>query len=132
MIKLLELNRKTFNYYREELNGNKNDSYSVAKRKMTRNMMLAQKQPKIELKKGEKYCYGSLHFLVVNNNVVWIKNRCSKPTGWILDKSEYVELNEKLRIDGKSKNDLRKKDIKYFFKTNKSKLKRKLKTVFNK
>ena len=132
MVKLLELTPKTFKYYREKLNGNEKDDYSVAKRKMTRNMMLAQKQPEIELKKGDKYCYGSLHFLVVDNRVVWIKNRCSKPTGWILDKSEYVELNEKLRIDGKSKNDLRKKDIKYFFKTNKSKLKRKLKTVFNK
>lgn len=132
MVKLLELTPKTFKYYREELNGNSNDSYDLAKRKMTRNMILAQRQPEIELKKGEKYCYGSLHFLVVDNRVVWIKNRCSKPTGWILDKNDYIELNEMLWIDGKNKNDLRRKDIKYFFKTNKSKLKYKLKTAFNK
>ena len=152
-MKLLELTPASFKYYREQLNNNENDSYDTAKRKMTRNMMLAELAPQeIKTKEYSKmrrnmmlaelvpqechsckmFMFGSLHFLVNDELVVKIMNRKRIPDSWKLNKSEYVRLNKELRIEGKGKTDLHKKDIGYFFKRNKSKLQHKLKKLLNK
>lgn len=122
-MKLLTMTKKVYNYYRENVKGNENSSYSLIQRKLTRNMLLAHKLDS-NGHTGEYFCYGRLHFIVVDSKVVWIKNGLKTPYEWQLDKREYLRLSEELSIDdADTYSEKVKKDIKYFVKRKVNKVK---------
>jgi hypothetical protein len=96
-MKLLKLKRKVEEYYRNNVKGNKDISYDQIRRKMTRNMLLAKKEDSTDYP-CQLYKYGSLWFLVKDDKVVWMRNKCYVPEDWILDKEKYNRLNEELGI----------------------------------
>lgn len=130
-MKLLNMTKHVYDYYRENVRGNENTSYSQIQRKLTRNMLLAYKEDNTGYDDGRQlYKYGSLWMLVVDNKVVWIRNKSYDPTlkdKWKLDKKRYVEISKELGIeDADTYGDKVKKDIKYFVKRKVNKMKRAL------
>jgi hypothetical protein len=126
-IKILKFKGNTFTYYQTHVKGNEKVTYDQARRKMTRNMMLAYKTDS-EGYPGQMYQYGSLWFVVnTKNQIVWIKNYCFLPEGWKVNKIKYLKLNKQLHIEEDvTLLDLVKKDVRYnakrMFKCGKRKL----------
>lgn len=101
---LLTLNANSLDYYRRFVNGNIDIPEDQAKRKMTRNMLLAFPYKKdSDVKKHPRvwYTYGSLRFIVKNNEVTWIVNHKPVFKAWSKDWDEYNRLNKDLGIDKK-------------------------------
>jgi hypothetical protein len=103
-LELLNLTNKAFRYYSKRVKGNEDITYDLARRKLTRNVMLAAEIPprdQSDLEKGNKlYHYGNLHILVKGDWVINIKNHrnTNSYTGWELDRFKYVELTIALGI----------------------------------
>jgi hypothetical protein len=97
-VQLLELSKGAYKYYKNNVKGNENITYDMARRKLTRNVLLAKKvEPELNGKK--LYIYGCLHILVVNNKIVWIKNHPGKSTSRFKKNMElYNRLNQELGI----------------------------------
>lgn len=131
-MELLKFKFKVFEYYKENVTGNNEVDYLEARKKMTRNMLLAYKEDSSE-HSAQLYKYGSLWFLVDNNKIVWMRNRCSIPQDWTLDKQRYVELSKELGI-GEYENvaELHIKQTKGKLKYWKNKLRYKVSGVFQK
>ncbi|AKO91978.1 hypothetical protein BEH_07620 [Priestia filamentosa] len=96
-MELLRFSKKAFRYYSFEIKGNEGVSYLEARKKMTRNMLLAYKST-AEGYEGDLYKYGCLWFLVKNNRIVWMRNKSYFPLGWKKDHERYEQLNEELGI----------------------------------
>ncbi|WJV20785.1 hypothetical protein QU593_10245 [Rossellomorea marisflavi] len=98
--KLLKFKKGLYEFYKEEVSGNKNISLDLARKKMTRNMLLSEKANS-ENHRGQKYKYGSLHFIVNQGGVItWMNNSCFPPRKWSIDKDKYKQLNKELLIKG--------------------------------
>lgn len=103
-IELLTLSENSLDYYRKRVKGNKDISEEQARRKMTRNMILAfQYKKDNETKKYPRawFTYGCLRFIVKNSEVTWIVNHQPVFKVWKKDWEKYAELNKKFRIDEK-------------------------------
>lgn len=103
-IKLLTLSENSLNYYRKNVKGNENIPEEQARRKMTRNMMLAfQYKKDSEKKKYPRvwHTYGCLRFIVKNNEVISILNHQPVYKVWEKDWDRYVGLNKEFEIDEK-------------------------------
>lgn len=96
-MEILGFRDDVFQYYKKRINDNENISLLEAELKMTRNKELAHKADSTGYS-GQMYQYGSLWFVVKNNRIVWMRNRCHVPKGWKLDKKEYIRLNKELGI----------------------------------
>lgn len=96
-MKLFKLGGNVFNTYRTTVKGNENISKPQARRKLTRNIMLAVKRYN-KIEGLDYYMYGCLHMIVKGDTIVWIKNRCSVPPMWFKDIDKYNELNVLLGI----------------------------------
>jgi hypothetical protein len=103
-VELLEITEKAFRYYRKKVRGNQDITYDQARKKLTRNVLLAKKLPprsEEDVQKGNVlYHYGNLHLLVKDGWVIHIKNhrQGNEYTGWELDRFKYVDLSRKLQI----------------------------------
>lgn len=103
-MKLLELTPSVFRDYRSTVKGNEDITYDAARKKITRNVMLAKKlEPRNQedIDKGNiLYQYGNLEILVKNETVIHIKNHKGKNvySGWELDRFKYVDLSRELNI----------------------------------
>lgn len=97
VIKLLNLTDKVFNTYVNTVKGRNNTSFKEVRKILTRNMLLAHKADS-EGYRGQMYQYGRLWFVVIGDKVVWLKNHCHKPKGWVKDNELYNLLNKELGI----------------------------------
>ncbi|PLR99523.1 hypothetical protein [Bacillus sp. T33-2] len=103
-MKLLKVTDDVFQYYKENVRGNKDITLDQARRKLTRNVMLAKKVvPKDDIQRiiGTKiYHYGNLHITVRWNKVIHIVNHRSGKHygGWKLDRRKYEQLTKELGI----------------------------------
>lgn len=103
-IDFLTFNESTLNYYRKSIRGNEDISEDQARRKMTRNMMLA--YPYRQESRAKKhprtfYTYGSLRFIVRDNIVISLINHQKVFKVWKKDWDKYNELNIRFEIDEK-------------------------------
>jgi hypothetical protein len=101
-IKLLELTPRVFHEYRNATANNQNITYEMARKKLTRNMLLAYEEydPYNENEgNGTMYKYGYCQFIVKNRTVIWMKSFGKYPKGWSKDYDKYVELNRILGIN---------------------------------
>jgi hypothetical protein len=94
--KPLRLGRDVYQYYRDNVKGNKNISKEQARLKLTRNVMLAEEGKH----KGNRkmYMYGNLWMLVVKDKIVWIKNLKAKNNSFSKDLERYNQINKELGI----------------------------------
>lgn len=100
-IKLLELTPRVFETYRKLTANNADITYDMARRKFTRNVLLAHEEynPFNENEdNGTMYKYGYSQMIVRNRTVVWFKPHGTYPKGWRKDEYKLKELNEILGI----------------------------------
>ncbi|MED3792448.1 hypothetical protein P4571_08325 [Niallia alba] len=122
-MKILQISKNVFDYYRNNVKGNENTSSEQIQRKLTRNMLLAHKVDSTGYH-GQMYQYGCLWFVVnKRGKVTWIKNGCFPPTNWKLDTKRYIELNRDLGI----KDDITYVELKW--KSFKINIKKRIKTL---
>lgn len=96
-MELLKFKRGLFDIYKKTVKGNEKISYLEARKKVTRNMLLAKK---VELEGNRVlYQYGSLHFVVHDHRIIWIRNYQPVPNDWVLNKVDYIRLTKYLEID---------------------------------
>lgn len=100
-MKLLKLSQDMYEVYRKTVKGNEHTSLDQARRKLTRNVLLA-KEVSSWLQKliGKSiYLYGNLHIAVQFGKVVALENHYGNANGdWKLDKKEYIRLSKELGI----------------------------------
>lgn len=97
-MKLLQMGKGIFKYYRENVKGNENTPYKIAQRKLTRNAKMA---VKVKISDSKTlYLYGELHILVDGNKITKIINHKGDNANWFWkDLNLYNELNHKLGIN---------------------------------
>lgn len=93
----LRFSRKAYDKYMRTVKDNDGISKEQAELKMTRNMMLAVANERS--KTSTHYKYGGLHFIVSNNQIVWIQNHCAVEKGWKRNNRLYIKLNKELGIE---------------------------------
>jgi hypothetical protein len=101
-IKLLELTPRVFHEYRNATANNQNITYEMARKKLTRNILLAHEEynPYNENDdNGIMYKYGYMQMIVKNRTVIWMKPSGKYPRGWMKDVDKYDELNKMLGIE---------------------------------
>lgn len=104
-IEILELGEGVYDYYRNQVKGNKDTTFDQTRRKLTRNMNVAIMDMDNSGLYGldtTLYHYGNLDMLVVGNTVVWLKNHKGSiqyPSfGKQMNKKLYEQLTEELSI----------------------------------
>jgi hypothetical protein len=103
-VELIELTSKVFKYYKTRVDGNKRITYDQARRKLSRNLEMAQRvEPRNEedVQKGNvMWQYGNLHMVTRNGYIVHIRNykNTNAYSDWKFDPYKYVELSEKYGI----------------------------------
>jgi hypothetical protein len=103
-LKLVTISDKAFRYYKKRVKGNKDITYDLACRKLTRNIILADRVPARTdeeiAKRNEVYLYGNLFILKRGNHVIhlWNHKNTNAYTGWELDRVKYYELSKELGI----------------------------------
>lgn len=96
-MRLLKFKNGLYEKYKKTVKGNDKITYKDACRKMTRNMLLAKK---VELEANRvMYQYGSLHFIVHDDRIIWIRNYQQIDPTWRLIKADYIRLTKYLEID---------------------------------
>lgn len=94
-MKLYKVSVKAAEYYRQNVKGNKDTNHDTIRRKLTRNIMLADRYPSVN-KNTRLYRYGNLLILTKGDKVIWLHN--VKTYDFKVDKKKYRELNELLGI----------------------------------
>lgn len=103
-MELLNITNKAFRYYKHRVKGNKEITHDLARRKLTRNVIMAKEIPprnEEDVKKGNTlYHYGNLHILVKDGWIIDLKNHYNENcyTGWEMDEFKYVDLTRELGI----------------------------------
>lgn len=99
-IPLLEISKGVFHHYKRSVKGNSNTPFIEVQKKLTRNVLLAERIINHDERTSDKkklYQYGNLSILVIDNTVVWIKNEPSKKK-FKKDENYYRYLNTVLGI----------------------------------
>lgn len=92
-MKIYQLGKGVYQYYKSNVKGNEDTPYELAQRKLTRNIALAAKVNE------EYYMYGNLHIVLNGNTIVKIMNY-REPINWFYkNKKQYYRLNKILMID---------------------------------
>lgn len=102
VMKILTLNRSSFEYYTRKVKGNSEISLDQAARKMTRNKNLSfiyRKDSPEKLNPRTWHAYGALRFMVQNDEVKWMENNCKMFPMWFNDWDEYLRLSKELEIE---------------------------------
>lgn len=101
-MELYSLAKGAYYYYRSSCKGNSEITYDMARKKLTRNILLARFIPprneQEESDGKEMYFYGNLQILVKNDEIVYIMNSDQKCPGWTKNVELYNELNRILGI----------------------------------
>lgn len=103
-VEFLTFNESTLNYYRKKVKGNEDISDDQARRKMTRNMLLAypyKRESSVKKHPRTWYSYGSLRFIVKDNKVTSLINHQRVFKAWVKDWDKYKELNARFDIEEK-------------------------------
>jgi len=99
---ILSLTKKAYDYYIDNVKNNKNTSYEVARKKLTRNVQMAEKLDQTFYQKllgSQIYRYGNLYLTVKRGAIVKILNIKGKTIpGWKKDNNLYEELNKSFSI----------------------------------
>lgn len=104
-MKLLKLSDNAYNYYRENVKGNKNIAMDQARRKLTRNVLMAKEvkiRNRLDRLLGKRlYHYGNMDIIVQFDRVIHIKNiKGGKRKGnWKRDEEKYIQLTKELGIE---------------------------------
>lgn len=104
-IKLLKVNKKLIDKYRDVVKGNKEKPDDQVVKRLTRNVIMANEvnhSNKFKRWIGVKvYHYGNLHITLIGNRVIEIVNHPGGHhyKGWRKDEKLYNKLNEKLGIN---------------------------------
>lgn len=126
----LALSKGIYHQYTATVNGNENTSHHQAVLKFKRSIQLAHQNERPD--GSIHYKYGSLHFIVANGIVVWMRNNCKPEPGWKRDDHLYVKLSEELGIeDALTLCGLKSRSIKCNLKYNLTKLKWKIRLQLN-
>lgn len=103
-MKLITISDKAFRYYKRKVRGNKDITYDLACKKLTRNIILAKKVPARNeeeiAKRNELFLYGNLFILKRGNMVIhlWNHKNTNAYEDWELDQAKYDELSKELGI----------------------------------
>lgn len=103
-VEVLTMSDSSYKYYTSKVKGNAKTSRNMASLKLTRNRELAlcyKRDNSAKKNPRAWYGYGSLRFMVQDNEVKWIENDCANFPMWYLDWDKYVKLSEELGIDEK-------------------------------
>lgn len=101
MIKVYDLTAEAYETYRQTVKGNKETSYDLARKKLTRNIKLGAKKKGVLnfLKLQQEYVYVNLKILVKSGSIVKIENHTTDTVeGWKCNKKEYERLSKELGI----------------------------------
>lgn len=94
-MKLYKVSVKAAEYYRQNVKGNSNTDLDTIRKKLTRNIMLADRYPNIN-RNTRLYRYGNLLILTKRDKAIWLHN--VKTYDFEVDRGKYKELNELLGI----------------------------------
>lgn len=98
--KLYSLGGNVLNNYRKYVKGNDSISKRLARRKLTRNILLSLKlSDNTDGRSTNLYAYGNLLIFVRGDKITRIKNRKVDSRWFFKDKNKYNELNEKFEIN---------------------------------
>lgn len=99
-MELLKLSESAFEYYKKNVKGNENITLDMARRKLTRNTLLAAKTSTLadKLKLQQEYVYGCLRIVVRFGTIVKLENHVPQVPGWKVNKKEYIRLSKILGI----------------------------------
>lgn len=99
MTKLFSITDNVYSAYKKGVRGNSDTTYDMARRKLTRNILMADDITPKRFSSGYKvYQYGQLRMYVSGGQIHWLKNNCLTGKKFIKDKQLYDELNIKLGI----------------------------------
>lgn len=101
MIKLYDLKAEAYEEYRTQVKGNENTPYDLARKKLTRNVLLGVKKKGVlnTLTLKQEYIYGNLKIVMRFGTIVKIENHTTDVVkGWKLNKKEYERLSKELGI----------------------------------
>jgi hypothetical protein len=103
-LKLVTISDTAFQYYKRKVRNNKDITYDLSRRKLTRNILLAKKIParnEEEIQKGnELYIYGNLYILKRGNRVIhlWNHKNTNAIADWEVDEAKRADLSRELGI----------------------------------
>ena len=101
MIRLLNLKESAFDYYRNNVKGNVNITFDQARRKLTRNVLLAVERTNLKnlLKCKQVYIYGNMRIIVRFGTIVEIENYITDVVpNWTKDEEKYEQITKELGI----------------------------------
>lgn len=101
MIKVYDLTAEAYEEYRTQVKGNSETSYELARKKLTRNVLLGVKKKGVlnTLTLKQEYIYGNLKIVMRFGTIVKIENHTADTvSGWKLNKKEYERLSKLLDI----------------------------------
>lgn len=101
-MKLFNLKKSAYEYYRLNTRDNENTSFELAQKKLTRNIHLAAKKESVSntLKLQQEYIYGNMKIIVRFGAIVEIDNNPKHAIdGWYLNRKKYIKLSKELGID---------------------------------
>lgn len=100
--KVLGLSKKAYNYYIENVKGNKSTSYELAAKKLSRNLKMSKPVDQTffqRLIRTQTFRYGNLFITVKSGTIVKILNHKGKTLpGWKKYASVYKKWNKRFEI----------------------------------
>lgn len=116
-MRLLNLKESAFNQYREQVKGNTNISFDQARRKLTRNILLAAERKRLKnfIRCQQEWIYGNLKIIVRFGTIIEIENHIKDIVpGWTLDQQKYERISKELGIyENKFKQNVKKRKYIY-------------------
>ncbi|KON87456.1 hypothetical protein AF332_11870 [Sporosarcina globispora] len=100
-MKILGLTKEAYREYKGTTRDNHKTSYDQARRKLTRNVKLGEKQKSLFnwLKGQQEYIYGQLKIVVKEDTIIEVENdKKHEIKDWVKDEEEYNHLSKKLNI----------------------------------
>jgi hypothetical protein len=93
-LKMLELKRGVYYYYKHNVRGNRYIDFDTARKKLSRNVELATSQG-FDGYGREILLYGNLEIVVKDDKIIWIQNHKGENMPYKVDEKRYDKLNKK-------------------------------------
>lgn len=114
-MELYNLKNSAYQMYKLTVKGNMNVSFDQARRKLTRNILLAaeRKNLKNKLKRQREFIYGNMRIIVKSGTIVEIENYITDTNpDWTKDEERYEQISKELGIyEDKKQNGKKRKYI---------------------